>query len=162
MDTYHSQVEHHNGVHTLQHWGKPLAGLLRCSCVDAPLQLVDWVPLEAIGSAYTDWALANGGLPALVSLVHPRPIRWNTVLEATDAKLGYKLPRIPLAGWETKLRERSISPSVMDFANLVSRVNSFRATGSDRHMLARVKVARTLRQPSRRRQGEPIGSDLPD
>ncbi|GJE97028.1 acetyl-CoA synthetase-like protein [Phanerochaete sordida] len=79
---------------------------------------VAWVPLDAIARNYVEWVLAEGALPALVNLVHPRPTTWNAVLQNVRAELGGELPMVSFSEWLARLDSRGEGASRDDLEDL--------------------------------------------
>lgn len=84
------------------------------------VQLVNWVPLDAIGNAYIDWVVSDDEMPVLVNVVHPRPTSWDVVLRGIKEELGGDLPAIALDAWVAKLDVQSAAATAEDLARVVS------------------------------------------
>ncbi|GJF00089.1 acetyl-CoA synthetase-like protein [Phanerochaete sordida] len=80
-------------------------------CLPALCGPVDWIPLDAVGEAYIDWALARDELPFVVNVVHPRPTTWEVVLRGLRAELGERFGVVPVQQWLAKLEEHAQDPS---------------------------------------------------
>lgn len=86
------------------------------------LQLVTWVPLDAIAQVYLDLVLADEALPSLVNLAHTRPTTWDVIARGIREGLEQDIPTVSLDDWVAKLEHLSSTATEKDFADIVSSV----------------------------------------
>ncbi|EKM51563.1 uncharacterized protein PHACADRAFT_212203 [Phanerochaete carnosa HHB-10118-sp] len=91
---------------------------LSLGCFPEMSGLLNWVPLDAIGSAYIGWVIFDNNLPLLVNVVHPRPTSWDVVLRGIRTEVGGDMPVVPLDVWVAKLDVQSSTATAEDLARL--------------------------------------------
>lgn len=91
------------------------------------------MPLDAIGEAYIDWVVAQGDLPLLMNVVHPRPTTWDVILRGVREELGGTVPIVPLEEWVAKLKAHAANPS----PETLNRIVGISSTVVHGHILTR-------------------------
>ena len=77
--------------------------------------------MDAVASAAKDLVVSSDQLPALVNVVHPRPIHWRDVIENINSSLDQPLKIVPFEDW---LKAVESNPSRGDSEELIRIVST--------------------------------------
>lgn len=79
------------------------------------IQLVSWIPADAVADAMIDLVMSKEPLPPALNLVHPRPVPWNVVRGGLSKHLAHRpLPTIPLREWLDKVEQFPVNNETID------------------------------------------------
>ncbi|GBE84591.1 acetyl-CoA synthetase-like protein [Sparassis crispa] len=82
-------------------------------CLPRMPGVVDWIPMDSVAQATVDVVLSVSA-PAVVNLVHPRPVEASSVFDNLNEELGLQLPFVPLSDWVQKLENAAQNASAKD------------------------------------------------
>lgn len=87
------------------------------------MQSCSWIPVDHAAQAILDLTHTKEDIPFAINLIHPRPVSWNFLIEATRNAvadtLKTELPLIPLSEWIKLLSAKANSARPEDFDTTV-------------------------------------------
>jgi NAD dependent epimerase/dehydratase family enzyme len=91
------------------------------------MQVVSWIPMDAVSQAILDVGFARKQVPGAINFVHPKPIPWASMISSiSDALVAQEelnvsaLPLIPFGEWVARLESKSKTAKDEEIKNLVS------------------------------------------
>lgn len=107
-----------------------LAGSVLICAVLLPLahhfvQVISWLPMNKTAPVVLDAVFSTNHPPAVLNVVHPRPVTWhammsNLAVSLSDATPNRKFELVPFLDWIAQLEKLSLTLSVDEAKDIVS------------------------------------------
>ena len=89
------------------------------------LQVISWLPMNKTAPVVLDAVFSTNSPPAVLNVVHPRPVTWHTMMSnlaasLSDATSSRKFKLVPFLDWIAQLEKLSLTLSVEEAKDIVS------------------------------------------